>query len=225
VLNVADDTVTFIRHVWDEVADVFPFKYTHIGGDEVPLDEWQQSADAASRVATAGLSGVEDLSGWWSRQLGRHLAGLGKRSAVWDDVLEHGPPNGAVVFAWQGVDRVQQALDAGFDVVAAPYEHTYLDWAETADGDEPLSIGGVLPLRKVYDYEPPPAVLGVQAQLWSEYLPTPELVEWRAFPRLAALAEVAWCSGSRDFDGFRHRLRAHTMLLNRLGVTHRPFDL
>jgi hexosaminidase len=222
VLNVSDEAVAFFRHVLDELTDVFPSELVHVGGDEVPTDEWAASPAAARRVVSEGLSGPDDLVGWWARQLAAHLAHLGRRSGVWDEVLEHGPPAGSVVFAWQGVERVTAALESGCDVVAAPYEHTYFDWAESDDPDEPLAIGGTLPLEKVYGYEPPPGVLGVQAQLWSEYLPTPDLVEWRGFPRLAALAEVGWSRGARDFADFRRRLGGQLRLLDALEVRYRP---
>ncbi|MEO3749177.1 beta-N-acetylhexosaminidase [Streptomyces sp. B6B3] len=224
VLNTSDRAVEFVRHVLDEVADVFPFGYVHIGGDEVPPHEWAASADAARRVAAEGLSGPEELLGWWSRQLADHLAGLGRRAAVWDELIEHGVPEGAAVFAWRGEKRVRRALAAGLDTVAAPEEFTYLDWAESDAPDEPLAIRGLLPLSKVYGYEPKDAVLGVQGQVWSEYLPTTELVEWRAFPRLAALAEVGWSAEERDFPAFHRRLTGHLPLLDALGVGYRPLD-
>lgn len=222
VLNVADETVAFIRDVLDELTDVFPFEYVHIGGDEVVTDEWAASPSARDRIAAEGLGGPADLLGWWSGQLASHLAGLGRRSGVWDELLELAVPDGAAVFAWRGVDQVALALDAGNDAVAAPYEHTYLDWAESDDPDEPPAIAGVLPLDEVYAYEPPAAVLGVQGQLWSEYLPTPALVEWRAFPRLMAIAEIGWSTGARDFADFRHRVTGLLPLLDRLGVCYRP---
>jgi hexosaminidase len=137
-----------------------------------------------------------------------------------------------VIFGWQGEDRVAAALAAGHDVVAAPQSHTYFDYAESHDAAEPLAIGAATPLTTVYGYRPVPPgadgapgrVLGPQGQLWSEYLPTPELVEYRAFPRLAALAEVGWTGPGGDFDDFRHRLAGHLGRLDRAGVGYRPLD-
>jgi hexosaminidase len=223
VLNVADSTVRFVRNVLDELVDVFPFKHVHVGGDEVPPDEWAANPAAGKLAAELGLDGVHDLLGWWTGQLAEHLAGHGRRVAVWDELLDHGAPKDATVFAWRGQDRIGAALDAGQRVVAAPYTHTYLDWAESAGPDEPLAIAGTLPLERVYGFEPGP-VYGVQGQLWSEYLPTTALVEWRAFPRLAALAEVGWSAGRSDFGAFRDRLACHLRRLDRLGVGYRPLD-
>lgn len=221
ILNVSDTTIRFVKDVLDELVEVFPFELVHIGGDEVPPDEWAGSPLAAERVRAAGLSRVDDLVGWWARELADHLAGYGRRAAVWDEVLAYGPPPGAVIFAWRDETRVQAAREAGFEVVAVPQEYTYLDWAESDQPDEPLAINGTVPLAQVYSYQPG-EVSGVQGQLWSEYLPTPELVEWRAYPRLAALAEIGWTAQRPTFAAFRERLLGHLRRLDALGVHYRP---
>jgi hexosaminidase len=224
ILNVEDATVEFVTHVLDEVVSVFPFDHVHLGGDEVPPDEWLASGAARARTAGLGLSRVDRLVGWWAGRLAGHLARHGRRVALWDELLDRGAPPGALVFAWQDASRVRLARDAGFPVVAVPQRYAYLDWAESDAPDEPLAIRGTLPLRRVYGYRPG-AVLGVQGQLWSEYTPTPDLVEYRAFPRLAAVAEVGWTAPwPRDFTEFRGRLAGHLTRLDRLGVRYRPLD-
>ncbi|SDZ08316.1 hexosaminidase [Micromonospora pattaloongensis] len=223
VLNVADATLDFVRDVLDEVVDVFPFEYVHIGGDEVPSREWAASPHAQRRAAQLGLARVADLQGWWTAHLTDHLARRGRRAAAWDEILDRRPAEGTTIFAWRGEDRILAGRHAGHEVVAAPYTHTYFDWAEHDGPDEPLAIAGVLPLERVYGFAPGP-VLGVQGQLWSEYLPTTDRVEWRAFPRLAALAEVGWSGAGGDFGEFRGRLAAHLGRLDRLGVNYRPLD-
>lgn len=232
VLNVCDATMAVVKHIIDELIDVFPFPVVHIGGDECPTAQWQQSPAALARVGELGLSGVDELQGWYAAELAEHLRGHGRRIAVWDELLERGVPGDAVIFGWQGQERVLLALQAGHDVVAAPHTHTYLDYAESDGPDEPLAIRGTTGLEKVYTYLPRPAelvgapgtVLGPQAQVWSEYLPTPELVEYRTFPRLAALAEVAWTGPGGDFDDFRVRLAGHLGRLDQAGVGYRPLD-
>jgi hexosaminidase len=224
VLNVSEYSVRFVCDVLDELSDVFPFEFVHIGGDEVPPDEWAVSSIAADRVAAEGLSGPEMLAGWWAGRLTTHLGGLGRRAAVWDETLDAGLSGDPLVFAWQGVHRLAQALAAGAQVVAAPYEFTYLDWREATNPDEPPAIAGDLPLPVVYGYRPPAGVLGLQGQLWSEYLPTPQTVEWRAFPRLIAVAENAWSDGPANYDDFRARLSVHLRRLDRMGVNYRPPD-
>jgi hexosaminidase len=223
ILNVSDATVRFVKDVLDEVVEVFPFELVHLGGDEVPPDEWAGSRVAARRVRSTGLSRVDDLVGWWATELATHLAGHGRRVAVWDEVLEYEPPPGAVIFAWRDESRVVAARKAGFEVVAVPQEYAYLDWAESDRPDEPLAINGTLPLSRVYGYQPGD-VYGVQGQVWTEYLPTPDLVEWRAFPRLIALAEVGWSAQREPFTGFRERLRSHLRRLDALRVHYRPLD-
>jgi hexosaminidase len=221
VLNVDDVALNFVRDVLDELVDVFPFEIVHTGGDEVPPHEWAASAAARARVSALGLSKVDHLLGWWTREMGAHLARLGRRIALWDEVLEHRPPEGATIFGWRGVERVAAGLAAGYDVVAAPYTHTYFDWAEGDATGEPMAINGTLPLETVHGFDPGP-VLGTQGQLWSEYLPTTELVEWRAFPRLAALAEVGWSGPGGPYPDFAARLTPHLRRLDVLGVRYRP---
>ena len=232
VLNVSDETMDVVKHILDELVDVFPFQVVHIGGDECPTVEWQQSPAALARVQALGLSGVGELQGWYAAELAKHLGGHGRRIAVWDELLERGVPADAVIFGWQGEERVLAALEAGHDVVAAPHTHTYLDYAESDSPDEPLAIRGTTPVEKVYGYRPQPPevadapgrILGPQGQLWTEYLPTTELVEYRAFPRLAAIAELGWGGPGGDFAEFRDRLAGHLERLDAAGVRYRPLD-
>ncbi|MDI5936650.1 MULTISPECIES: beta-N-acetylhexosaminidase [unclassified Micromonospora] len=224
VLNVSEESVRFVCDVLDEISDVFPFGFVHIGGDEVPPDEWAASAIAAERIVAEGLSGPEMLAGWWAGRLTTHLRGLGRRAAIWDETLDFGLSGDPLVFAWQGAHRVGQALAAGAEVVAAPYEFTYLDWREATTPHEPPAIAGDLPLSVVQGYEPPAGVLGLQGQLWSEYLGTPQAVEWRAFPRLTAIAENGWSDNPAEPDDFRARLSVHLGRLDRMGVNYRPPD-
>ncbi|MGW4471105.1 beta-N-acetylhexosaminidase [Nonomuraea sp. NPDC004354] len=223
VLNVSDRAAGFARDVLDELSEVFPSRFIHIGGDEVRSGEWASSPDALRRVASEGLAGPEALHGWWGRLLADHLRGLGCRAVAWDDMFDHDPPEDMVIMAWRGVNRVEAALRAGHDVVAAPHTHTYLDYAESDAPGEPVSIAGPLPLETVYGYDAGEGVLGTQAQLWGEYLPTRERFDYNAFPRLCAVAEAAWSSG-RDLGDFTRRLTAHLPLLDRLGVRYRRPD-
>jgi hexosaminidase len=221
VLNPQPSTVDFVRSVLDELVDVFPFGYVHLGGDEVPPDEWRASEAAGQRATALGLSTVDELVGWWNRELTAHLATYGRRGAAWDEVLEQRPADGTLVFAWRNRSRVEAALEAGYDVIACPQETAYFDWAESDDDAEPLAIRGTTPLETVYGYRPGP-VRGVQGQLWTEYLPTPDLIGYRAYPRMCALAEVAWTSPEpRDVAEFRARLATHLPRLTALGLNHR----
>jgi hexosaminidase len=224
VLNCEPETVAFVKDILDELVDVFPFSMIHLGGDEVPPDEWLGSVAAKKTAIAAGLPGVEYLSGWWIRELSGHLAGYGRTVAGWDELVDAGVQRSATIFSWRDTSRVAAALDAGHPVVAVPETFTYLDWAETDAAGEPIAIpNGLLPLSKVYSFDPG-ETLGLQGQLWSEYIPTPELVEWRAFPRLAAIAEIGWSGAGGDFAEFRDRLVGHLPRLDALGVHYRPLD-
>lgn len=222
VLNVDDSTVDFFKHVLDEVVDVFPFDYVHLGGDEVRPGEWRESPAALARAESLGLSKVEDLLGWWIGELAAHLETRGRRTAVWDELLDAQPPKGLLFFGWRNVSRAPAARRAGFEAVSCPSEHAYFDWAEGFREGEPTAIHGFIPLEKAYAFEPGD-VTGVQGQLWSEYLPTPELVEYRAFPRLCALAEVGW-SQPQGFADFKQRLPQQLRLLDTFGVNYRRPD-
>lgn len=223
ILNTEPKTVDFVRDVLDEVADVFPFDYVHLGGDEVPTVEWAVSARARAHAAIGGFADVSGLLGWWCTQGADHVARLGRKPAFWDEVIDSGAPEGALIFAWQNLARVDEAAGAGFEVVACPQEHTYLDFPESLGPDEPVAIKPVArPVREVYDYRPQ-AVTGIAGQMWTEYTPSPALIEYRAFPRLAAVAESGW-STAPDFPGFRERLASHLERLDVLGVHYRPLD-
>jgi hexosaminidase len=160
------------------------------------------------------------------------LASQGRRLVGWDDILEGGLAENAIVMSWRGTQGGIAAARAGHDVVMTPTSHTYFDYYQSADrSTEPLAMGGFLPLETVYSYEPIPAelepqfakqVLGAQGQLWTEYMPTPKQVEYMAFPRLSALAEVVWSpKGRRDYPGFLARLRPHLDRLRILDVNFR----
>ena len=222
ILNCEPETVAFVKDVLDEVVDVFDFSMIHLGGDEVPPAEWLRSESAKRLAASAGLPDVEHLSGWWIRELASHLARSGRTVAGWDELVDAGAPADATIFSWRDNSRVAAAQAAGHPVVSVPQEFTYLDWAEVDSPDEPIGIpNGFTSLERVHGYDPG-ATLGLQGQLWAEYMPTEALVDWRAFPRLAAIAETGWSGPGGDFTEFRERLAGHLPRLDALGVRYRP---
>jgi hexosaminidase len=220
ILNCEPATVAFVRDVLDEVVDVFPFELVHLGGDEVPPTEWETSESARVLAAAAGLPDVSHLVGWWTREMGKHLAQYGRRVAGWDEILEAGAPASATVFAWRDNSYVARARAAGHPVVAAPQEYVYLDWAESDDASEPLAIpNGITTLERVASFQPGD-VLGLQGQMWSEYVPRPELVGHRLYPRLAAIAEIGWV-GATDANDLRSRFATHRRRLDAIGMAYR----
>ncbi|MHB1597845.1 MAG: beta-N-acetylhexosaminidase [Acidimicrobiales bacterium] len=232
VLNVEDAALDFCRTLLGELLDVFPSRYVHVGGDECPKSEWRASASAQRRIAALGLAGEDALQGWFTAELGAFLAGAGRSLVGWDEILEGGTlPTGATVMSWRGTSGGLAAARAGFDVVMCPEAPCYFDHYQSDDPREPLAIHGCNTLADVYGYEPVPAdlegdaaghVLGSQLQLWTEYLPEPADVEYMAFPRAAALAEVTWSGPGRDLARFTDRLGPHLARLDELGVNYRP---
>ena len=232
VLSVDERTIAFLTDVLAEVVDLFPSTYVHVGGDEVPPAEWEASPAARERMREVGARSPEELHSWLMGRVGAFLASKGRRLVGWDEILDGGPPPpGAVVMSWRPAKGGLEAVRAGLDVVMAPTTHTYLDYYQSKEPGEPLAIGGFLPLETVYAFEPVPpeleggertsCILGAQAQLWTEFLATPEAVQYMAWPRLAALAEVVWSPReSRDLADFRARLAPHLRRLDALGVRH-----
>lgn len=232
VLNVEDATIRFVQDILDEVLDVFPGEFVHIGGDECPKDEWRASELAQARIAREGLADEDALQSWFIRQLDRYLESHGRRLIGWDEILEGGLAPEATVMSWRGEAGGIEAAKAAHDVVMAPNTYTYFDYYQAEPTDqEPVAIGGLVTLEQVYGYEPVPdelmgdhtqRVLGTQCQLWTEYLPEPANVEYMAYPRTCALAEVAWGPSRKSYDDFRARLGGHLARLDQLDVGYRP---
>ena len=236
ILNPSDSAIHFMQDVLTEVLALFPSHYIHIGGDEAIKNEWQTSPVAQARIRQLGVHNENELQSWLTAQMSQWLAARGRALVGWDEILEGGmeglAPN-AVVMSWRGIEGGIAAAQAGHDVVMTPTSNTYFDYYQSADTlAEPLAIGGLLPLDSVYVYEPiPPAldsvqarhVLGTQGQIWTEYDATPKDVEYQVFPRLVALAEVAWTSrDQKNVGDFHARLERHLERLGVLDVNYRP---
>lgn len=232
IFNVNESTIVFLQNVLEEVMSLFPSPFIHIGGDEVPFDQWKASPEAQARMKELGLTSEVQLHGWFIRRMDQFLTSHGRRLVGWDEILEGGVDPSATVMSWRGSKGGIEAARSGHDVVMAPNTHTYFDYYQAKDPNEPLAIGGFLPLEKVYSFDPVPPeisseqskhILGTQGQLWSEYMPTPAAVEYMAFPRLTALAEVAWTPTARkSYQDFLRRLAPYEQRLKALGVNYRP---
>jgi hexosaminidase len=239
VLAPTDDTLRFYEGVLEEVLALFPSEFVHIGGDECPKDQWRRSPAAQARIRELGLAGEDGLQAWFTGHFGRWLAARGRRMIGWDEILDGGPGNGlvegAAVSSWRGGAGGIAAARAGHDVVMCPEQYVYLDHRQDAGPGEPVPIGYVRTLEDVYRFEPVPAaldaaaarhVLGTQANMWTETTEDTARVDYQVFPRLAALAEVAWSDlpapGERDLADFERRMAAHYRRLDALGVAYRP---
>lgn len=233
MLGLNDEVFMFLRDVLGQVCDIFPAPYVHIGGDEVPLTEWEQSTQARNRVNEWGLTRISELRGYVTRFAAEVLAEHGRRAIAWDEVLETHPPDDVVVMNWREDAGVEEATSRGFRTIVSTSDHLYLDHYQATGADEPLAIGGLTTLEDVYTAELLPAdldesqrslILGVQAQLWTEYMPTAAAAQYMAFPRLCAFAERAWGSPTQSFEEFRERLAGHLPRLDAFGLRYRPLD-
>jgi hexosaminidase len=230
-----NEAVAFALEVLDEVVELFPSEFIHIGGDEAPKDRWRNCAKCQARIKAEGLKNEEALQGWFNQRIEEFLVSKGRRLIGWDEILEGGLPPRTAVMSWRGIAGGVVAANAGHDVVMSPTSHCYFDYAQAEGPGEPESIGGFIPLSKVYAFDPVPPdlpaerqrhILGAQGNVWTEFIWTPEQAEYFAFPRATALAEVVWSkAGTKDYSDFLRRLAKHCARLDGLRVNYRPLDV
>ena len=231
VLNAEESTLQFLRDVFDEVIDLFPSSHIGVGGDECPTGPWESSPRAKERVAQLGLPNADGIRFWYVARLAEHLATRGRVLYGWDEICDGELPPGAVVASWRGVEGAVTAAKRGHDVVLCPEHHVYLDWRQSDHPGEPTPVGRVSSLEHVYAFEPVPDalaeaesahVLGAQCNIWTEHLDSARVVDYMAFPRLAAFAETVWSrAADRDLADFERRLAVHERRLDALGVEYR----
>ncbi len=225
-----DSVLAFLGDVLNEVMDMFPSEYIHIGGDEVDKGPWRNCAHCQERKRKHGLKSEEELQSWFIRQVEGIVNARGRKMIGWDEILEGGLAPTATVMSWRGEAGGIEAARMGHDVIMTPGSPCYFDHYQAGPEGEPPAFGGMNTLRKVYDYEPIPAelkgdaskhVLGAQANVWTEHIVTAEHLEYMILPRMPALAEVLWSpSGARDWVGFNRRLKAHFKGFDQLGVRY-----
>jgi hexosaminidase len=220
VLNVSDAALEFAEEVVLYVAQLFPQHPFHIGGDECPVIEWQQSEAAQDVMRAHGFTNVHSLQSLYTGRLTRALQERGHQVLAWDEVLDNDLPDELTVMAWRGAEKGIEALSRGHDVVMAPMEYLYLDWANSSGAAEPIAQTrppDATSWERVYSFSellesiPPELahrVLGAQAQLWSEYIPSESHLDYMAFPRLCAFSEVVWGS-AQEVELFQLRLEGH----------------
>jgi hexosaminidase len=228
VLNVSDETIAFYKGVLEEVLTLFPGVFIHVGGDEVPKDEWQASPLAQERIRELGLAGEDELQSWFITQLSDFLTDRGRRPVGWDEILEGGLPRGAMVMSWQGESGGIAAARLGHDVVMTPDPVLYLYHHQSDPAVEPPGVPPIVDLRSVYAYEPVPTemteadathVLGAQCQMWTEFVVSPRQLQEMVFPRLCAFSEVVWAERKDSFAAFERRLGSHKERLKALDVS------
>ncbi len=218
-----DSTLLFIKDVLSEIIEVFPSEYIHVGGDECPKTQWEQCPKCQERIRELGIIGDEKhsaemyLQSYVINYAESFLNSKGRQIIGWDEILEGGLAPNATVHSWRGIEGGIEAAKQGHDCIMSPTTFMYFDYYQTKyTAEEPLAIGGYVPVEKVYSFEPmhesltaeeQKHIIGVQANLWSEYVPTFSHVEYMELPRMAALCEVQWCKPeNKDYDDFKQRL-------------------
>lgn len=230
----SEKTFAFLKDVLTEVIDLFPGEYIHIGGDEAPKAAWKKSALAQQVIKREGLKDEFELQSYFIKRIEKFLVSKGKKLIGWDEILEGGLAPQAAVMSWRGEKGGIEAAEAGHNVVMSPNAELYFDHYQGKPEDEPLAIGGFTTLESVYHYEPVPEelddahhqyVMGAQANVWTEYIPTPEHAEYMAYPRVLALAETVWTQKEKkNWEAFQAKLPTQFKLLDERKVNYRKPD-
>ena len=226
-----EGTFQFLENVLTEVMDIFPSHYIHIGGDEAPKAHWDSCPYCQKRMKELGLKDAEELQSYFISRMEKFLNDHGRDIIGWDEILQGGLAPNATVMSWRGEKGGIAAAQQHHDVIMTPGAWCYFDKAQSHSKEEPLNIGGYLPMEKVYGYDPVPKVLsadqqkyviGVQANLWSEYIPSVQQMEYMVMPRMLAMSEVAWTPVERkNYDNFLTRIPGQLQYLDKIGVHFR----
>ncbi len=237
ILCPKEETFQFLEDVFDEVITIFPGKYIHIGGDEVPKDRWKESVFCQQLIKQLNLKDEHELQSYFIRRVEKFLNSKGKSIIGWDEILEGGLTHNATVMSWRGEKGGIAAAKLGHNVIMSPNTFMYLDYYQTTEQRrrESVANGRALPIDKVYSYNPVPDslsteeakyILGPQANLWTEYIKTPERVELMTFPRACAMAEVGWTALVRkDYNDFLNRLNTNVKYLEKQKVNFAKYNL
>lgn len=228
-----EETFTFLQDVLDEVMKLFPSKFIHVGGDEVDYSYWKKCSRCQAKMKELGFTKEKDLQGYLISRIGKYLESHGRHLLGWDEILDSDQSPEAGVMIWRDENKEREVLKSGHPVIMTPGRYCYLDAFQDAPVSQPEAIGGYLPLDLVYSYDPVPEgltpaeeklVLGVQGNLWTEYIPSPEHAEYMIYPRILAVAEVGWTNPSmKNWKCFREAVVKETDCLKENG--YHPFDI
>jgi len=210
-----EKTFEFLENVLLEVMEIFPSEYIHVGGDEASKKSWETCPLCQARMKKEGMKEIDELQSYLIKRMEKFLNKHGRNLLGWDEILEGGLAPNATVMSWRGTEGGLKAIEGGHRAIMTPGAYCYFDSYQDAPHTQPEAIGGYLPLKKVYSYDPIPETFtpeqaklmyGVQANLWAEYIPTPEHLEYMIYPRILALAEVAWSAvANKNYDDFHTR--------------------
>lgn len=231
ILTVNEITLNFVKDVLDEIMEIFPGRYIHIGGDEALKNHWKKSKEVQMKMADLGITNEENLQAWFMKQVVEHLNKNGRQALGWDEIMESNMDEGITITSWRNEKGGIEAVNRGLKAIMTPMQYTYFDhYQKDPKKEERLCIGGFTTLEKVYHYEPIPKdipkgkedqILGTQGQLWTEYIRSFNEATYMYFPRLIALAEVAWTQRYQmDFDDFKKRLEIMKKIFNVKGIVY-----
>lgn len=228
-----DSTFEFMENVLAEVCELFPSEYIHIGGDECPKQSWTSCPACQQRIRNERLEHENELQSYFVHRIEKWLNARGRNLIGWDEILEGGISKTATIMSWRGADGGVAAAKAGNQVIMTPNTHCYLDYFQTQEPErlEPLGIGGYVPVRKVYSFDPydrlssaeQSCIQGVQGNIWTEYIASFAHAQHMALPRLAALAEVGWACDRRDFGDFTRRMTVFRKLYDKCGYRYASY--
>lgn len=226
-------TMAFLKDILTETMELFPSEYIHIGGDEAPKTQWKKCSHCQQLIKKHNLKDEAELQSWFINEIETFVNSKGKKIIGWDEILEGGLAPNATVMSWRGTEGAVSAAKQGNDVILTPTSHAYFDYYQDDNPEEPLAIGGFLPLKKVYNFNPIPQelskqeathVLGAQGNLWTEYIPTTKQLEYMLFPRVFAMSEVVWSGPTKnleeDYPKFLDRVEYFNKRLETLNVNY-----
>lgn len=220
-----DLTLEFCRNVWEEVFQLFPYEYAHIGGDEVDRSRWAKCPDCQRRIKALGLQGVEELQAWFTKDMEKFFNAHGRKLMGWDEILEGGVSRTATVYWWRGdhADVAQKSTEMGNEVVICPTTYCYFDYGQDDNTLKRIYTSDVIPA----DLTPKQLTLvkGIQSNVWGEFIPTVGRMQFMVFPRALAMVEKAWTPNEQqNWDNFSQRLQAHLHRLQAAGINYRPLQ-
>ena len=234
IIKPNENTFNFLKDVFTEIADLFPSQYIHIGGDEANKKQWIESEEVQEIMKNLELENETQLQSYFISRMEKILNSLNKKIIGWDEIIQGGLNPNATIMSWRGVEGGITAAKAGNYAIMTPTSHCYFDYYQRKSSDEPLAIGGFTPLQKVYEFEPIPKeldlnqsskILGAQGNLWTEFIKTPEQVEYMTVPRMTALSEVVWSKRKvRNFKEFKLRLNLYKYFLDLENINYSPHE-
>lgn len=226
-------TYEMLEDILDELLEIFPSKIIHIGGDEAPKERWKACSRCQEKMKQENLQNEDELQSYFVKRVSNYLASKNRRILGWDEIMEGGLAPNAMVMSWRGEEGGIKAAQMHHEVVMSPNNYMYLDYYQGVPEEEPFNIWGDVPLDHIYSYEPlspkipvenQKYIIGVQGNLWAEYIHSREKLDYMAFPRLLAIAEVGWSNPAKDFQDFSHRLAHNLRRLDRKNVNFRIPD-